>query len=39
MPKNTTVDPQAQPAPQLEKQTRRIFSTEYKLSIIQKADV
>lgn len=38
MPKNTTVDPQVQPAPQLEKQTRRIFSTEYKLSIIQKAD-
>ncbi|CAM4022685.1 hypothetical protein VA7868_04597 [Vibrio aerogenes CECT 7868] len=38
MPKNTTVDPQVKPSPALEKKTRRVFTTEYKLSIIQQAD-
>lgn len=38
MPKNTTVDPQVKPSPELEKKTRRVFTTEYKLSIIQQAD-
>lgn len=38
MPKNTTVDPQVKPLPELEKRSRRIFTTEYKLSIIQQAD-
>ncbi|WP_143169455.1 transposase [Vibrio quintilis] len=38
MPKNTTVEPQVNPSPELEKKTRRVFTTEYKLSIIQQAD-
>lgn len=38
MPKNTTVDPQVKPLPELEKRSRRLFTTEYKLSIIQQAD-
>lgn len=38
MPKNTTVDPQVKPLPELEKRSRRMFTTEYKLSIIQQAD-
>lgn len=38
MPKNTTIDPQVKPLPELEKRSRRMFTTEYKLSIIQQAD-
>lgn len=38
MPKNTTIDPQVKPKPELEKRSRRVFTTEYKLSIIQQAD-
>lgn len=38
MPKNTTVDPQVKPSPDLEKRSRRLFTIEYKLSIIQRAD-
>jgi transposase-like protein len=38
MPKNTTIDPQVLPSPKLEKRSRRVFSTEYKLSIIQQAE-
>ena len=39
MPKpSSTVDPQITPDPALEKRTRRKFSTEYKLKIIQLAD-
>jgi len=38
MPKNTTVDPQVKPLPELEKRSRRMLTTEYKLSIIQQAD-
>ena len=38
MPKNTTVDPHVKPSPDLEKRSRRLFTTEYKLSIIQQAD-
>lgn len=38
MPKNTTIDPQVKPLPELEKRSRRLFTTEYKLSIIQQAD-
>lgn len=39
MPKpETTIDPKVTPKPELEKRTRRQFTTEYKLSILQKAD-
>jgi transposase-like protein len=38
MPKNTTVESQVKPSPELEKRSRRLFSTEYKVSIIQQAD-
>ncbi|WFE67732.1 hypothetical protein P8S54_05705 [Thiomicrospira sp. R3] len=39
MPKPVThINPQIQPDPELEKRTRRVFSTEYKLSILQQAD-
>ncbi len=38
MPKPTSIDPQIEPAPELEKRARRRFTTEYKLSIIQKAN-
>ncbi|MBE0471491.1 MAG: hypothetical protein IBX55_18520 [Methyloprofundus sp.] len=39
MPKPIThINPQIQPKPELEKRTRRVFSTEYKLSILQQAD-
>lgn len=40
MPKPTThlPDPQSTPKPALEKRSRRIFSAEYKLRILQKAD-
>lgn len=39
MPKPATVvDPKVEPNPVLEKRTRRTFSAEYKLSIIQQAD-
>lgn len=39
MPKpSSTVDTQITPDPALEKRTRRIFTTEYKLKIIQLAD-
>ena len=31
-------DPQVTPNPKLEKRSRRVFTTEYKLNIIQKAD-
>lgn len=34
----TTVEPKVTPDPKLEKRTRRIFTVEYKLSIIQQAD-
>ena len=39
MPKPiTTVEPKVMPDPKLEKRTRRIFTAEYKLSILQQAD-
>lgn len=39
MPKPvTSVDPKVKPKPELEKRTRRVFTAEYKLSIIQQAD-
>ena len=39
MPKPlTTVEPKIMPDPKLEKRTRRVFTAEYKLSIIQQAD-
>jgi len=39
MPKpETTIDPKVTPKPELEKRTRRRFTTEYKLSILQQAD-
>lgn len=39
MPKPiTSVEPKIEPDPALEKRTRRVFSPEYKLSIIQQAD-
>ena len=39
MPKPmTTVEPKVMPDPKLEKRTRRIFTVEYKLSILQQAD-
>ena len=39
MPKPATpVDPKIEPKPEFEKRTRRIFTAEYKLSIIQRAD-
>lgn len=38
MPKSLTPDTQVTPDPTLEKRTRRLFTTEYKLSIIQQAD-
>jgi transposase-like protein len=39
MPKPATaVDPMVKPDPTLEKRIRRVFTTEYKLSIIQQAD-
>lgn len=39
MPKpETTIDPKVTPKPELEKRTRRQFTAEYKLSILQKAD-
>ena len=34
----TTVEPKVMPDPKLEKRTRRIFTVEYKLSILQQAD-
>jgi len=37
MPKNHTIDPQIKPSPELEKRSRRIFTTDYKLSIIRQA--
>lgn len=39
MPKPATpVDLKVEPQPELEKRTRRVFTPEYKLSIIQQAD-
>ena len=39
MPKPATpADPKVEPNPVLEKRSRRTFTTEYKLSIIQQAD-
>jgi len=39
MPKPVThINPQIQPNPELEKRTRRVFSADYKLSILQQAD-
>lgn len=39
MPKPATpADPKVEPNPALEKRSRRTFTTEYKLSIIQQAD-
>lgn len=39
MPKPmTTVEPKVMPDPKQEKRTRRIFTVEYKLSILQQAD-
>ncbi len=38
MPKKSTIETQIAPAPELEKRTRRTFSTEYKLSVINEAD-
>lgn len=39
MPKPITiVEPKVMPDPKLEKRTRRIFTVEYRLSIIQQAD-
>lgn len=39
MPKPATIiDPKVKPNPALEKRTRRVFSTDYKLSILQQAD-
>lgn len=39
MPKpETTVNPHVKPDPTLEKRTRRVFTAQYKLSILQQAD-
>lgn len=38
MPKHPSVETEVQPNPQLEKRTRRSFTTEYKLKIIAQAD-
>lgn len=39
MPKPiTTVEPKVMPNPKLKKRTRRVFTVDYKLSIIQQAD-
>lgn len=38
MPKKPSINPQILPSPDLEKRTRRLFTTDYKLSIIQQAD-
>ena len=39
MPKPATaINPKVEPKPELEKRTRRVFTPEYKLSIIQQAD-
>jgi len=39
MPKPISlINPQIQPKPELEKRTRRVFSTDYKLSILQQAE-
>jgi len=39
MPKpDTVIEPQVLPKPELEKRTRRIFSAEYKLSILEQAN-
>ena len=39
MPKSATaVDPMVKPDPNLEKRIRRVFTGDYKLSIIQQAD-
>lgn len=39
MPKpDTLVNPEVKPDPKLEKRTRRVFSVEYKLSILQQAE-
>ena len=39
MPKPATIiDPKVKPNPALEKRTRRVFSTDYKLSILRQAD-
>ena len=39
MPKpTTTTDPKVEPRPALEKRSRRTFSSDYKLSILQQAD-
>jgi transposase len=39
MPKPTTaVDPMVKPEPNLERRIRRVFTSDYKLSIIQQAD-
>lgn len=39
MPKPATaVDPMVKPDPNLERRVRRVFTTEYKLSILQQAD-
>lgn len=40
MPKPlTTVEPKIMPDPKLEKRTRRVFTAEYKLSIIRKRSI
>ncbi len=39
MPKPATIiDPKVKPNPALEKRTRRVFTTDYKLSILKQAD-
>ena len=39
MPKpDTIIDPKVKPNPALEKRTRRVFTTDYKLSILRQAD-
>ncbi|CAM5206480.1 transposase [Oligella ureolytica] len=39
MPKPATIiDPKVKPNPALEKRTRRVFTTDYKLSILRQAD-
>ena len=39
MPKPATIiDPKVKPNPKLEQRTRRVFTTDYKLSILQQAD-
>lgn len=39
MPKPTTIAPKITPTPKLEKRTRRIFTVEDKLSILQPAEL